>query len=97
MAACSLGLHCRVSEKCAPALRQADTTGPEPNALSPRTRICPVAPADRAVVIACFTREAADRADAALPPRSLVAATTGAARSVLIAATNGERPRSFTL
>src|SRR5215469_16297876 len=94
--ACSFGLDCRVREKFAPALRQADTTGPEPNAESPRTRIRPAAPACRAVAIACFTKEAADRADAALPPRSRVAATTGAARSLLIAAINGDRPRSFT-
>jgi hypothetical protein len=78
-------------------LRQADTTGPEPNALSPRTRIRPLAPAERAVAIACLTSDAADRAEPALPPRSRVAATTGAAWSVLTAAINGDRPRSFTL
>src|SRR3954453_2208022 len=96
MAACRFGLDCRVSEKFTPAVRQALTTGPEPNAESPRTRICPVAPLVRAVEIACFTSEAAARADPALPPRSRVAATTGAACGVLIAATSGDRPRSRT-
>src|SRR5258706_4547307 len=96
IAACSFGLDCRVSEKFTPALRHALTTGPEPNALSPRTRIWLVAPQARAVAIACFTRDAAARAEPALPPRSLVAATTGAACGVLIAATSGERPRSRT-
>jgi hypothetical protein len=96
VAACSLGLDCRVSEKFAPAARQALTTGPEPYAESPRTRMRPLAPAARAVVMACFTSEAAARADPALPPRSRVVATTGAAWSVLIAATSGDRPRSFT-
>src|SRR4051794_2897177 len=97
IAACSFGLDCRVSEKFTPAWRQALTTGPEPNALSPRTRIRPLAPADRAVAIACLTSEAAARAEPALPPRSRVAATTGAACGVLTAATSGDRPRSRTL
>src|SRR4051812_27707496 len=92
----SFGLDCRVSEKFAAARRQADTTGPEPNAESPRTRIWPVAPLARPVEIACFTSEAAARADPALPPRSRVAATTGATCGVLIAATSGDRPRSRT-
>jgi hypothetical protein len=47
--------------------------------------------------MACFTSEAADRAEPALPPRSRVAATTGAACGVLIAAISGDRPRSRTL
>jgi hypothetical protein len=91
-----LGMDCRVSEKFAPALRHAVTTGPEPNALSPRTRIRLVAPHSRAVVIACLTNEAAARAEPALPPRNRVVATTGAACGVLIAATSGDRPRSRT-
>lgn len=37
------------------------------------------------------------RAEPALPPRSRVAATTGAASGVLIAAITGDRPRSRTL
>jgi CheY-like chemotaxis protein len=69
---------------CPPVLRQAVTTAPEPNALSPRTRILPVAPHRRAVVIAWRTSEAAALAEAALPARSLVAAITGAAAGVLI-------------
>src|SRR5258705_11309800 len=68
--ACSFALDRRVREKFTPALRQADTTAPEPKAESPRTRIGPAASACRALAIACCTREAADRADTALPPRS---------------------------
>ena len=81
-------------------VRSAATVGasadPEPNALSPRTRTCPVAAARLVMAIACLTRHAADLAEAALPPRSLVAATTGAAWSVRSAATGGDRPRSLT-
>src|SRR3954462_9614968 len=97
IAACRFGLDCRGSEKFTPALRHATTTGPEPDAESPRTRIGPVAPAARAVAMACLTSEAADRAEPALPPPSRVAATTGAACGVLIAAISGDRPRSRTL
>ena len=83
--------------KVHPARRHALTTGPEPNAESPRTRIAPVAPLRRAVAIACITSEAAARAEPALLPRNRLAATTGAAWSVLTAAISGDRPRSRRL
>lgn len=91
----SLGLDCRVSEKFTPTLRRADTIGPEPNA--EETRIRPVTPHARAVAIAWRTRDAAPRAEPALPPRSRVVATTGAVAAVLILATSGNKPRSRTL
>ncbi len=54
--------------------------------------IVPVQPQSRAVPIACTARLAAPRAEAAFPPRSLVAAITGAAIGVLITAASAFRP-----
>jgi hypothetical protein len=70
-------------------LRQADTTAPDPNAESARTRTRPVAPHALAVRIACVMSDAAPRLEPALPPRSRVAAMTGADRSVLIVGAAG--------
>ena len=52
------------------------------------------APAGRATPIASATSPAAPRAEPAFPPRSRVAATTGAAIGVLTVATSGDSPRS---
>ena len=54
----------------------------------------PVHPAARAVPAASVIMEAAPRAEAALPPRSRVAAITGAASGVLITAASTFRPRT---
>jgi len=59
-----------------------------------RTTIVPVQPQARAVVMACAARLAAPRAEAALPPRSLVAAITGADSGVLTVAASAFRPRT---
>ena len=56
--------------------------------------IVPVQPQSRAVPMARTARLAAPRAEAALPPRSLVAAITGAASGVLITAASAFRPRT---
>ena len=56
----------------------------------------PVQPQSRAAPIACTARLAAPRAEAAFPPRSLVAAITGAAIGVLITAASAFRPRTST-
>ena len=56
-----------------------------------------MAPAARAVVIASATNDAAPRAEAAVPPRSRVPATTGAQVGVDIAAISGFSPRSRTV
>jgi hypothetical protein len=55
-----------------------------------------VAPAARAVPICSATNEAAPRAEAAVPPRSRVPATSGALVGVEIAAISGFSPRSRT-
>ena len=57
----------------------------------------PVQPAARAVPIASAIIEAAPRAEAALPPRSRVAAITGAASGVQIVAASTFRPRTSRL
>ncbi len=59
-----------------------------------RTMMVPVQPQSPAVVMACAARLAAPRAEAALPPRSLVAAITGAESGVLIVAASVFRPRT---
>ena len=46
--------------------------------------------------MACAARPAAPRDEGAFPPRSLVAAATGAASGVLTAATSAFRPRTRT-
>ena len=56
--------------------------------------ICPVQPHARAVPIACAAMLAAPRAEAAFPPRSRVAAITGAAIGVLMTAASAFRPRT---
>jgi hypothetical protein len=49
------------------------------------------------VCTACLASDAAPRAEPALPPRSRVAAITGAASGVLIVAASAFRPRTSTL
>jgi len=56
-----------------------------------------VHPASRAVVMAPAAKLAAPRAEAAFPPRSRVAAITGADSGVLITAASAFRPRSSRL
>jgi hypothetical protein len=56
----------------------------------------PVQPASRAAPIASASSEAAPRAVLALPPRSLVAAMTGAQSGVLTAAASAFSPRTST-
>src|SRR4249919_858054 len=74
------------------AFRHAPTTALLPYAESPRTRISPVAPAARAVLIASRTIDAAPLPEPALPARSRIPAITGAACRVLIVVANGDRP-----
>ena len=54
----------------------------------------PVQPQSRAVATAWAARLAAPRAEAAFPPRSLVAAITGADSGVLTTAASAFRPRT---
>ena len=56
----------------------------------------PVAPQARAVPMAWAARLAAPRDEGAFPPRSLVAAITGAASGVLTAAMSAFSPRTST-
>jgi hypothetical protein len=80
----------------AAARRQAPSTAVEQYAESARTSTCPVAPAARATPIASATSPAVPRAEPAFPPRSLLAATTGAASGVQTVVISGDRPRSST-
>lgn len=59
-----------VSEKCAPARRQAATTAAVWNFASARTIRIPVAPAARLAASASATNEAAPRTSAAFPGAS---------------------------
>ena len=59
---------------------------------SARAMTVPVQPASRAAVMAWVTRLAAPRDEAAFPPRSLVAAITGAVSGVLMVAASAFRP-----
>ena len=56
----------------------------------------PVAPQSRAVPMARAARPSAPRAEGAFPPRSRVAAATGAASGVLTAAISAFSPRTST-
>lgn len=58
--------------------------------------IVPVQPQSRAVPMAWTARLAAPRAEPAFPPRSLVAAITGAAIGVLMTAASAFRPLTRT-
>ena len=58
--------------------------------------ISPVQPQSRAVAMARAARLAAPRTEAAFPPRSRVAAITGAASGVLMAAASAFSPRTAT-
>jgi hypothetical protein len=55
-----------------------------------------VAPQARAVAMAWAARLAAPREEGAFPPRSRVAAATGAASGVLTTATSAFKPRTST-
>src|ERR1700739_4548271 len=80
------------SETGAPAGRQARTTARVPEAASPRTTMLPLTPAARAVAIAWATILPAPLPEPLRPARSRIPAITGAHRSVLIVAANGESP-----
>jgi len=58
--------------------------------------IIPVQPQSRAAAMAWVARPAAPRAEAAFPPRSRVAAMTGAAIGVLMTAASAFRPLTST-
>src|SRR5215472_10039807 len=87
MAARTLGSMRTVTEKRAPASPAAQQAGGPSNAESIRTTSVPVHPAARA----------APREEAAFPPRSLVAAITGAASGVQTVAASTFRPRTSRL
>jgi len=70
------------------AARMLEFTGAVTENRAPRERIAPGG-ADR-----CTARLAAPRAEAAFPPRSLVAPITGAAIGVLMTAVSAFRPRT---
>jgi hypothetical protein len=86
-----------VTEKQAPARRTDLVNAAEQNAESARTTRIPVHPVARAVPTAWVAKLAAPREDAAFPPRSRVAAITGAASGVLMAAASTFRPRTSRL
>jgi hypothetical protein len=67
------------------------------NEESARTTTVAVHPVTRAVVTASVASDAAPRAEFALPPRSRVAAITGAASGVLMVAASAFRPRTSRL
>ena len=86
-----------VTEKYAPARRQAPVNAAQYSPESARATIVPAHPADRAVPSASAAKLAAPRAVFALPPRSRVPASTGAACGVLIAAASAFSPRTSTV
>src|SRR5512135_2685619 len=96
IAAVTAAFLASTTENIAPAVRAAETTGPLPNALSPRTRTR-IAPADLAVATASRTMLAAPREDPARPARSRIPATTGATVGVEIAVASGDSPRRSTV
>jgi hypothetical protein len=81
-----------VTENRAPPRRIALITLALQNAEPIRTTIVAVQPQSRAVVMDRAARLAAPRADPAFPPRSRVAAITGADSGVLIVAASAFRP-----
>src|SRR5436190_9860492 len=86
IAAFTAGSIRAVTEKHAPARRQAPVNAAQYNPESARAMIVPVHPADRAAPSASAANEATPRAVFALPPRSRVPAMSGAACGVLIVA-----------
>src|SRR6266851_8472031 len=86
-----------VTEKYAPALRQAPVNAAQYSPESALATIVPVHPASRAAPSAAAVNEAAPRAVFALPPRSRVPASTGAACGVLIVAASAFSPRTSTV
>jgi hypothetical protein len=83
-----------VTENNAPARRTAAVNAAGQNAESARTTSVPVHPAARAAATDAAANDAAPRQEAALPPRSLVAAITGAASGVLMVAASVFSPRT---
>src|SRR6516164_1340984 len=86
-----------VTEKYAPARRQAPVNAAQYSPESARATIGPEHPAARAVPSASAVNDAAPRAVFALPPRSRVPASTGAACGVLIVAASALSPRTSTV
>ncbi len=86
-----------MTEKCAPARRQAPVNAAQYNPESARATIIPAHPAPRAVPSASAVKLAAPRAVFALPPRSRVPAITGPACGVLIVAASAFSPRTSTV
>ena len=84
------------SENSTLARRQARTTARLPKAESPRSRILPVAPAARAVVMAWAAIGPAPLPEPVLPARSRIPAITGAAVGVLTVVASGESPLRST-
>src|SRR5579859_7613849 len=97
IAALTAGPIRAVTEKHAPARRHAVVNAAQYRPESARATIVPVHPADRAVPSASAVKPAAPRAVLALPPRSRVPASTGAACGVLIAAASAFSPRTSTV
>src|SRR5438552_13719355 len=97
MARLTAGSIRAVTEKYAPARRQAPVNAAQYNPESARATTVPAHPADRAVPIASAVNEAAPREVFALPPRSRVPAITGAACRVLTAAASAFSPRTRTV
>src|SRR5260370_33673816 len=85
-----------VTEKTAPGRRQAPVNAAQYSPESARATIVPAHPAARAVPSASAANDAAPRAVFALPPRSRVPVSTGAACGVLIAAAPTFSPRTST-
>src|SRR5262249_3484966 len=97
IAARTCGFIATVTEKNAPAARTAPHAADLHKAEPIRTTIVPVHPAARAVLTDPAAKDAAPRAEFAVPPRSRVAAITGAPSGVLIVATSTFSPRTSRL
>ena len=97
IAAVTAGSIRAVTEKYAPARRQAPANAAQYNPESARATIVPAHPAARAAPIASAVKLAAPRAVFALPPRSRVPAITGAATGVQMVAASAFSPRTSTV
>ena len=94
MAAAILVSMFTVTENRAPPRRTAPQNAAEQYAESARTTISPVHPIARAVPMASAANRAAPRAEFAVPPRSRVAAITGAPSGVQTVAASAFSPRT---
>ena len=81
-------------ERPGPAHRASTSKGRGVERQPARATSVPLQPPLRAVATDAMANDAAPRAEAALPPRSRVAAITGAATGVLIVAASAFRPRT---